>query len=154
MTRLNVSSLVLLDTNILVHVVRRDAVGRQIMENHSLLDRADRPLISVVTLGEIESLAEKFGWGEPKKKVLRELLRELVIVQLGQGDIVPKYSEIDHYCERVIKPARPMGQNDMWIAATASATGATLLTTDSDFDHLDPTFVNRIRFDVATGKQM
>jgi predicted nucleic acid-binding protein len=31
----------------------------------------------------------------------------------------------------------------LWIAATAHATGARLLTTDHDFDHLDPTFLAR-----------
>ena len=29
-----------------------------------------------------------------------------------------------------------MGKNDLWIAATASAATATLLTTDKDFNHL------------------
>ncbi len=38
-----------------------------------------------------------------------------------------------------------MGKNDLWIAATANATGATLLTTDSDFDHLSPNFIDLIR---------
>ncbi|MBU0703691.1 MAG: PIN domain-containing protein [Chloroflexi bacterium] len=84
---------------------------------------------------------------------LRDLLGELVIVQLAQGAIVQKYAQIAHFSENVMKPARPMGQNDMWIAATASATGATLLTSDSDFDHLDPSFITRIRFDSKTGKQ-
>jgi len=32
---------------------------------------------------------------------------------------------------------------DLWIAATAHATGARLLTTDKDFDHLHPAFVQR-----------
>jgi predicted nucleic acid-binding protein len=32
--------------------------------------------------------------------------------------------------------ARNMGKNDLWIAATALATKATLITTDKDFDHL------------------
>ncbi len=31
-----------------------------------------------------------------------------------------------------------MGKNDVWIAAAANATGRTLLTTDQDFDHIDP----------------
>ena len=152
MTSVDRASLLVLDTNVLVRVVRGDAVGNQILGDHSLLTRTDRPLISIVTLGEIGSLAEKFGWGERKKGVLRELLQELVVVQLGQGAIVQKYAQIDHHCEKIIKPARPMAQNDMWIAATASATGATLLTTDSDFDHLDPSFLTRVRFDVMTGK--
>lgn len=33
--------------------------------------------------------------------------------------------------------ARNMGKNDLWIAATAAMSEATLLTTDNDFDHLD-----------------
>jgi hypothetical protein len=33
-----------------------------------------------------------------------------------------------------------MGKNDVWIAA-AYTSGARLVTTDDDFDHLDPPFV-------------
>ena len=36
--------------------------------------------------------------------------------------------------------ARNMGKNDLWIAATAHALNATLLTTDKDFSHLDDVF--------------
>ena len=43
----------------------------------------------------------------------------------------------------------PMGKNDVWIAATAHVTGARLLTTDRDFDHLDPTFLGRDWVDPA-----
>ena len=32
--------------------------------------------------------------------------------------------------------SRNMGKNDLWIAATAYAMNAELLTTDGDFDHL------------------
>lgn len=35
-----------------------------------------------------------------------------------------------------------MGKNDMWIAATAFATNATLLTADGKFMHLDKEFIN------------
>lgn len=34
-----------------------------------------------------------------------------------------------------------MGKNDLWIAATASAFGITLVTTDKDFDHLNGVFL-------------
>ena len=36
-----------------------------------------------------------------------------------------------------------MGKNDLWIAATAFVTKATLLTTDKDFDHMHPAFLQR-----------
>ena len=38
-----------------------------------------------------------------------------------------------------------MGKNDLWIAAVASVTRFRLLTTDADFDHLDPLFLTRLR---------
>ena len=44
-----------------------------------------------------------------------------------------------------------MAQNDLWIAATAAAPGAVLMTTDTDFDHLDPQFLTRVRIDAKTG---
>lgn len=34
-----------------------------------------------------------------------------------------------------------MGKNDLWIAATASAIDATLITSDKDFDHLDGNYL-------------
>jgi tRNA(fMet)-specific endonuclease VapC len=35
-----------------------------------------------------------------------------------------------------------MGKNDLWIASTANVTNATLLTIDSDFDHLDGKYIS------------
>jgi len=35
-----------------------------------------------------------------------------------------------------------MGKNDLWIAATASATSAKLLTSDQDFLHLDEVYLD------------
>lgn len=37
--------------------------------------------------------------------------------------------------------SRNMGKNDLWIAATASVTNATLITTDKDFYHLNNTYL-------------
>jgi tRNA(fMet)-specific endonuclease VapC len=146
-----VDGLVQLDTNILVHLVRGSTVGQRVDDELGLSERSERPLISIVTVGELTSLAAKFGWGSAKRSALDGLVRQLVIVQLHQGDIVERYAEIDHFSEREMRPARPMGQNDMWIAATASAFGATLITTDSDFDHLSPRFVTRVRVDARSG---
>lgn len=47
------------------------------------------------------------------------------------------------------KSGRAMGKNDRWIAATAAATGATLLTTDRDFDHLTSLLLTRHWIDPA-----
>ena len=54
--------------------------------------------------------------------------------------IVDAYASIDAYFSR---QGRPMGKNDLWIAATTHALGARLLTTDRDFDPLSPMFLER-----------
>lgn len=43
--------------------------------------------------------------------------------------------------------ARNMGKNDLWIAATASVTHATLLTTDQDFRHLHKKYLQVAEID-------
>ena len=45
-----------------------------------------------------------------------------------------------------------MGKNDVWIAANTRVAGATLLTTDHDYDHLHGTWIERIGIDPNTGQ--
>ncbi len=144
-------SLVLLDTNVVVNLVRWNSIGQRIDEDHGLLARKDRPLVSVVTAGELSSLARKLGWTGKKQQRLQDILLDLVVVPVLQGGLVSAYGEIDHFSERVQQPARPMGKNDLWIAATANFTGATLLTADTDFDHLAPRFFSLVRVDAGSG---
>ncbi len=54
--------------------------------------------------------------------------------------MISAYVEIDDYSRR---HGRVMGKNDVWIAATARVTEATILTTDKDFDHLHPHLITR-----------
>ncbi|HEX8392812.1 MAG TPA: PIN domain-containing protein [Longimicrobium sp.] len=144
-------ALILLDTNVLVQLVRGNAAGKRIDSDYGLGVRPDRPLISLVTVGEAKSLALKFGWSQSKRNDLDGLLRQLVVVNINAAGIPDMYAEIDHYSERVVKPARPMGKNDLWIGATAAAVGAWLMTSDKDFDHLSPKFFQRVRVDAQTG---
>lgn len=144
-------ALVLLDTSALVFLLRGGHVGKRIDRVHGLRTRRDRPLISIVSVGELAALARKRGWGPAKRTAMTDLVAELVVIELGQGDIVEASAEIDHFSEREHKPARPMGKNDIWIAATAKASGAHLLTSDSDFDHLGPMDLQVHRFSATTG---
>ncbi len=61
-------------------------------------------------------------------------------VSIDDAEIIRAYSVIDAHSQR---RGQPLGKNDAWIAATASVTGARLLTTDKDFDRLDPIFLQR-----------
>ena len=58
--------------------------------------------------------------------------------------IAEAYAELEVYTQ---SQGAKLGQNDLWIAATAKVTGATLLTTDRDFDSLDGVHIHRIWLD-------
>lgn len=71
-------------------------------------------------------------------------MRELVVVDVSSDPVLQSYAEIDTFLTRT---GNPIEQNDIWIAATARATNSLLLTTDKDFDVLQPTYVNRVWID-------
>ncbi len=130
--------LVMLDTNIIVYLVRGGAAGRWIDQQYQLGTRTERPLCSIVSVGESLGIAAKRGWGSEKSHRLLTAMRNLVIVQVGQGKIVERYGAIAAFLEAT---GQPIQQNDMWIAASAAETAAVLLTTDLDFERLHPTHV-------------
>ncbi len=139
----------LLDTNILVALIRGNKLGKYIDSNYSLSTAFTKSLISIVTVGEMYSLARKFNWGTVKTQELRDLLDELVWLDISDDSTLQAYGDIDAAMEAI---GQPMGKNDLWIAASTRATGATLLTTDSDFDRLYPTWIDRIWIDPIHGK--
>ena len=139
----------LLDTNIVVSLLRANALGKSIEATYNLQASLSSCLVSVVTVGEMLSLGRQFGWGKAKLDALEAMLRQLVWIDINDAQILEAYGEIDHAS---ISLGRKMGKNDVWIAATARVSGATLLTTDTDFDHLDGTWISRVWIDPNTGK--
>lgn len=133
------------DTNILVHYARGSALARAVEAKYSLRNSPTSPIISIVTVGEVRAFA--MGWGDAKKRALQRILDECVIVPLDLAGIVDAYADLKTYNHSI---GRTMGDNDIWIAATAKVTGALLLTTDKDFDHLHPTHIQRDWIDPHT----
>ena len=140
--------LYLLDTNIVVHLIRDSLLAHKLKTEHLIFDQPQRPLISVVTEGELESFALQNDWGKNKYRELDRYLTEFLNVDIKIRTIINRYAEIDAFSQNKLKnhplnnSARNMGKNDLWIAATASVLDATLLTTDKDFDHLNGEFLN------------
>lgn len=56
----------LLDTSIVLHLVRGKATGEALDRTFGLRDRLERPLISIVTVGELLAFARRRGWGSAK----------------------------------------------------------------------------------------
>lgn len=125
----------LLDTNVLVALLRAGTLGKYIDATFQPRQAKFKPLVSVVSVGEILSLARQFKWPAQKLAAISMLLDNLVVEDINTPEVLAAYAEIDQASRA---GGRSMGKNDVWIAATAKVTGATLLTTDKDFDHLIP----------------
>lgn len=128
----------LLDTNILVHYVRRNALWERVRASYNLLLVEPKPVISVVTEGELRSLALQFGWGPQKLDRMEYALSFFDRVTVDHPKVIGRYAAID---AAMVADGRRLGKNDLWIAATAAATGSRLLTTDTDFDPLSPKYI-------------
>jgi predicted nucleic acid-binding protein len=134
----------LLDTGILVHYIRRSPLYQTVEKNEKLTEQDCVPFISVVTMGEILSLAKQLNWGQDKLQLLKSLFSKLIVLDINSNDIklLETYAEIDSYSKNKIPGNQlgrsfTMGKNDLWIASTAKVADAILLTIDGDFDHLN-----------------
>jgi len=141
----------ILDTNILMAYLKADTkLFNKVSEDNNLNDEDTFIMISSITKGEMLSLALQNNWGERKVSILTKLLNEFVIIDIGGNDdlLLNAYAEIDafslqrHPTKKLKGSAKPMGKNDMWIAATAFASNDTLLTADGKFMHLNKEFIN------------
>ena len=134
----------ILDTNILLAYVRGRELYEKIEAQFSLTTSVTAPFISIVSDGELRAL--QFAWGEARMREVERQLAYCTTIPLPFADVVETYAEIDNYSKR---SGVPMGKNDLWIAATAAVTGARLLTTNKDFDHLDGIYLERDWLDPA-----
>ncbi len=135
-----------LDTNILVHLIRRDATGESLIHQYNLYLTSPRPMISDVTEGELHSLALQWNWGKPKLEQMEFLLSYFWRISINTPEVFNAYAVIDAYSESV---GYSMGKNDLWIAASVHASQAHLLTSDKDFTHLQSTFITRDFIDLS-----
>ncbi len=125
--------------------MRGESFVQKAFSELQVLDYANTIAISVVSIGELMSLAKQRNWAEAKQHQIETFVEQFLIIPIESKDLLVRYADIDAYSQGklVNKPlpknvsARNMGKNDLWIAATASITESILLTTDKDFEHLD-----------------
>lgn len=144
----------LLDTNVLIIYSRSANIARRIERDHQLFDGSNDLAISVVTIGEINSLIAQYDYGKRREKSIQNMLDKLLEIDINIRKILDLYGQIDAYSQGKLKDkkgnftSRNMGKNDLWIAATASAFDMVLVTTDQDFDHLDGEFIKLKYIDI------
>ena len=140
-----------MDTNVLIIYSRSADIARRIERDHQLFDGSNDLAVSVVTIGEINSLIAQYGYG---KKSIQNMLDKVLEIDINIRKILDLYGQIDAYSQGKLKDkkgnftSRNMGKNDLWIAATASAFDMVLVTTDQDFVHLDGEFIKLKYIDI------
>jgi len=138
----------LLDTNIVLIYLRDERTKNFIEQEFAPFDTMNIPIVSVVSLGEIESIALRNNWGEKRFAAVERFFEKCLVTDIHSKDVIRRYGEIDAYSQGKLKDnplnnsSRNMGKNDLWIAATASVINAKLLTSDKDFVHLYPSYLN------------
>lgn len=139
-----------LDTNILLASIRNAPLYAEIELALGLHSPDSIPMISVVTHAELLALGQKLQWGVQKRAQLQAALDKIITIDIRSGNraLLNAYMEIDAFSQgkhpryKTRFSARNMGKNDLWIASTASVTGAGLVTMDKDFNHLADVFLD------------
>lgn len=137
---------VLLDTGMLVGLMREAPWALKADADLGLSGPESLAFTSVVCRGELLALAEKRGWGAGKRGKMESVLDRFPTIGINRPSILSAYALIDAWTRGTAvrspgdapppRPAIPMAKNDLWVAATAHAGQALLVSTDGDFTHL------------------
>jgi tRNA(fMet)-specific endonuclease VapC len=141
-----------LDTSTLLNLIRGKELGQQIDAAFGLRAAMYRHTISIVTHGEMKVLAERNSWGDQKRGALSFALENLVTVNIDSESMIDAYVRVEEACRNAHVNPRIMGQNDMWIAATALLCDLPIITTDDDFNHLNGRLITVHWVDPTLGK--
>ncbi|MDA0346273.1 MAG: PIN domain-containing protein [Verrucomicrobia bacterium] len=139
------------DTDVLVHYLRGKKAGLAIEQEFHFQKTGFRPIVSVVTVGELLAFSRNLKWGENKRGALERLRQQMYILDISRTEILETYAELS-------SNAKNRGwsifhkKNDLWIAATAVASGLSLITCDKkDFKNFSDR-INLVILDADTGK--
>jgi tRNA(fMet)-specific endonuclease VapC len=139
----------LLDTNIILGYIRRNAVAKAVSGILELTED-NEVFVSVVCIGELWSIANQRQWGIARRAESGPFSATYQCADINDDALIERYAEIDAFSQNKLAgyssgtSTRNMGKNDLWIAASASLAGATLITTEKDFDHLHNQFLDVI----------
>ena len=133
---------ILFDTNVVVGMVRNSAFEAQLDMIYPY--DTNRIMLSVVSQGELQSLAIQWNWGEKKRMRLQYLISKFVIYPVKVEKVINAYAQIDAFSQGKLadRPlpqgtsARNMGKNDIWIAALSMQTQIPLVSRDAHFKHI------------------
>ena len=130
-------------------LIRDSGPARAIRSTYFVGSQVYPSAISIVTIGEIRSLARQLDWDHDRVAVMERWLADVNWLDLNHQDVFERYVQYDVQSRHM---GRMMGKNDLWIAESTAAVGGTLLTTDADIDHLIEHGLSMIRIHPNTGQ--
>jgi predicted nucleic acid-binding protein len=144
-----------LDTNIVLGMLRDAPYAKHVLNTFQPFSAPNLAVQSITSVAELEALGFRLKWGNSRFEKLAELIRKIPQQDINHPSILRMYAEIDAYRQNGHPETRlpsgqsafAMGDNDIWIAATASVMKASLLTTDKDFLPLNGIFLDVIWID-------
>lgn len=113
------ASVIVLDTDVASRVYKRNLPSRLAGQLVGY-----RPVITFVTLAELNKWTHLRSWGRPRREHLEQWLQPLPILP-GTPKVARVWGEMSAYAQR---RGRPRPQNDTWIAACCLAFGVPLAT--------------------------
>jgi tRNA(fMet)-specific endonuclease VapC len=87
----------ILDTNILIALIRENAVVKMELAKMGAFQPQNTTSISIASVGEILSFALQNNWGNTKRNNLEALIARLKPIPIAKRDLVDAYAEIDTY---------------------------------------------------------
>jgi len=144
----------ILDTNILLTYSRENKISQKVEADLNLFQTGNNLIVSVVTVGEIESILLRSKLGGKRSLVIEKMLSQVAVLDINIEELIKNYGRIEAFSQGKLPSrtssftARNMGKNDLWISATAATFNLTLVTMDRDFDHLHEEFLELIYVDL------
>lgn len=134
---------VLLDTSVLLGLVRESPEAERACAAAGVHGPSARGYIPWICAGELLSIRQRAEWSARKRQEHGRFFKKFAMVEEVTPDILRSYALIESWTLGAPvesptgapppKPSRPLGRNDLRIAAVAHGMGAALLTADRDF---------------------
>jgi len=83
-----------LDTNVVLALLRGNALGSRIEKVFGLSANLHRHVVSIVTHAELLVLADRNEWGPDKRAAMEQALENLVVLPVDGTDLVQAYASI------------------------------------------------------------
>jgi len=136
-----------LDTNILLALIRGKALGESIDKAYGLRANLQRHVVSIASQAELLVLADRNKWAQAKRAAVNLMFENLVVLPIDGEALLDAYVQVSRADMTWHEGPRNMGKNDIWLAATAASSGLPLLTTDKDFAFLNGNLIQVLWID-------